>query len=71
MSDFSYEGTRRISYDFGDSIGRATFVPVCPNCGRFVTAGEVRANEINGIADEPNATCSKCGPVQMPFEGFL
>ena len=67
---YEYEGTRRISYDFGDSIGRAVFVPVCPTCWRFVKAGTVRANE-NGLADEPNAECKVCGPVAMPFEGFF
>jgi ribosomal protein L32 len=66
-----YEDMRRVAYDFGDSIGSAVFVPVCETCGRFVKAGTVSANEINGISDEPNAECSKCGPTRMLFEGFF
>lgn len=67
---FEYENTRRVRY--GDSdMGWATFVPVCTKCGRFVKADpEMRfANET--IADGPNATCAKCGRVEMLFEGFL
>ena len=65
-----YEEVRRVAYDFGDGIGIAQFIPVCETCGRFVKAGTVRASE-GGLASEPNATCSKCGPVRMIFEGFF
>lgn len=67
---YEYEGTRRITYDFGEDVGRAVFVPVCPDCGRFVKPGVVRAG-LDGLAHEPNAECSLCGPVEMLFVGFL
>jgi ribosomal protein L32 len=64
---YEYENTRRICYDDG-----ATFVPVCPNCGRFVKADPtIKVNEIVGLSKEPNGTCSKCGRIQMLFEGFI
>jgi len=65
-----YGGTRRLAYDFGDSIGMAVFVPVCEKCSRFVKAGTVRAGE-GGLADEPNAECSRHGAIKMLFEGFM
>jgi len=67
-----YEGVRRVVYGDRDGYyGRATFVPVCPNCGRFVKADAKKGFQGEGIVDEPDATCSKCGRVQMPFEGFI
>ena len=66
---YEYEGTRRVTYDFGD-IGVAVFVPVCEKCSRYVKPGTVRAS-LGGLADEPNAECSRCGPSRMVFEGFL
>lgn len=71
-----YIDTRRIVY--GDE--GATFVPVCPKCGRFVKADEAVSfaaddSRISMIATvkprTPNATCVKCGRVGMPFEGFM
>lgn len=59
-----YEDVRRVIYDFGDSIGRAVFIPVCERCGT------VRAGE-GGLASEPNAECRRCGPTKMIFEGFF
>jgi ribosomal protein L32 len=62
-----YEGTRRVIYESG-----AVFVPVCEKCGRYVKADKaIFVNEITGLKDTPNATCSKCGRVQMLFEGFI
>ena len=62
-----YADARRVSYESG-----ATFVPVCQKCGRFVAPDStVKVNEERGLADEPNATCSKCGRVKMLFEGFI
>lgn len=67
MYDTYHEGTRRIVYGDG-----ATFIPVCEKCGRFVKADDhVLVNEIRGLKDQPNATCSKCGRTNMPFEGFI
>lgn len=63
----NYENMRRVSYH-----GGAVFVPVCETCGRFVKANDiVRINEETGLHPEPNATCSKCGPCRMLFEGFV
>jgi hypothetical protein len=62
-----YSETRRIQFE-----GGATFVPVCITCARFVKADDtIRMNENTGLAQEPNATCSKCGRTQMLFEGFI
>ncbi len=69
---YEYEEGPRVSYDCGDDGGHAQFVRVCPKCGRFVTADPtVMVSEVSGLKDQPNATCSKCGRVQMPFEGFM
>ncbi len=62
----------RISYDCGDENGDALFIPVCPICGRFVKSDNaLSAQTVYEISQIPNATCSKCGRVAMPFEGFF
>ncbi len=64
---YEYENLRRQTYK-----GGATFLPVCPNCNRFVKADNaILVNGLGGLMDVPNATCSKCGKVKMPFEGFF
>ena len=62
-----YEGVRRLVYGDG-----ATFVPVCETCGRFVKAdATILFNGLGELApDKTNATCSKCGRIEMLFEGF-
>jgi len=61
-----YEDTRRVYY--GED--NASFVPVCIKCGRFVKADkEVMFNEMGPVGD--NAICSKCGRIQMLFEGYI
>ena len=53
-----------------DDLEGATFVRVCPQCGRFVTVRTTlvfRGCQPHG----PNADCRRCGPVQMPFEGYV
>ena len=60
-----YENMRRVSYD-----GGAVFVPVCEKCGRFVKADNQIEINSNGLKDQPNATCKKCGRTKMIFEGF-
>ena len=66
-----YENMRRVCYD-ADQNGTAMFVPVCEKCGRIVKAdSSIKVHEWNGLADAPNATCSKHGRVKMLFEGFL
>ena len=65
--EFEYEGVKRVVYD-----GGATFVPVCEKCGRFVKADKaIEVSEISGLKKKPNATCKKCGRVEMLFEGFF
>ena len=62
-----YEGLHRVIYGEG-----MTFVPICPKCGRFVKAdNKVFANGIDEYIEQPNATCSKCGRIEMPFEGYV
>lgn len=72
MSDAVYENTRRVRYGSEDDpVGRATFVPVCERCGRFVRADDsVMVNELSGLSPEANATCKHCGRTRMLFEGF-
>lgn len=65
------EDDPRISFNFSDTIGRAIFRRVCNKCGRFVSAdSRVYANDF-GLRPGPNATCSRCGRVEMEFEGFF
>ena len=66
-----YEGVRRVVYGAGTEYEGATFVPVCPNCGRFVKADEGHSFHGTTIEPGPNATCKKCGRVEMLFEGFV
>lgn len=67
-----YENVRRVVYgDSQDEYGRATFVPVCKGCGRFVKSNETIRIKMETVADEPNAMCSRCGQTQMIFEGFF
>jgi len=62
-----YENTRRIVYE-----GGATFVPVCAICGRYVRPDDnIEINEMTGVKKQPNATCSKCGRIEMLFELFV
>lgn len=64
---YEYENMRRICYE-----GGATFIPVCEKCGRFVKADKtIFTNEIDGLKDQPNGTCMKCGRTKMIFEGFI
>jgi len=64
---FEYEKIRRVVYGDG-----ATFVPACPRCGRFVKADEeIKINGIGEYVAGDNATCKKCGRIEMPFEGFV
>jgi hypothetical protein len=67
-----YENMRRIVYgDRVDEFGQAIFVPVCETCGRFVKSDESISLSCDGLSDEQNATCSKCGRTRMLFEGFF
>ena len=67
-----YEGVRRVVYGGKDSdYSGATFVPVCFICFRFVKADPLMKFRSGGLAEGPNATCSRCGRVEMLFEGFV
>ena len=64
---YEYETIKRIRYD-----GGAIFLPVCPKCGRFVKADKtIMVNWLDEYIklDTGNATCSKCGRIEMFFEG--
>lgn len=61
-----YPNTRRVTYEDG-----ACFVPVCEKCGRYVKPNKSIWTKADGLAGEPNAWCSKCGPTHMIFEGFF
>lgn len=71
MPDYEYVNFRRKCY--GEEGNLMVFVPVCPICGRFVKADDVvhTNNWVEGLAKKPNATCKKCGRIEMPFEGFF
>jgi len=62
-----YEGVRRVVY--GDE--RATFVPVCEKCGRFVKPDATVDIGERGLKSGPNASCKRCGRTEMLFEGFM
>ena len=68
-----YEG-RYVIYNCGEYFGDALFIPKCPHCGRFVKADKLLSFSHNMLDDyrfgPTNATCSLCGKVQMPFEGW-
>lgn len=65
---YEYENLYRVCY--GDEEEKAVFIPVCPQCGRFVKRDKTITfkDAQNGT---PNAECKKCGRVAMPFEGFV
>ena len=63
------EYTPIVAYDSPDGNLQA-YYRVCPKCGRFVKADKfTRIPEYQG--EEPNATCKKCGRVQMEFCAWL
>lgn len=68
----AYEGNT-VQYDCGEDFGSAQFIPKCPVCGRFVKADKTTPFRANYEHYEfgPNATCTKHGHVEMPFEGWF
>jgi len=65
--EYEYPNVRRATY-----TGGACFVPVCIKCCRFVVEDNVIYTNYDGeLADQPNATCSRCGRTKMLFEGFF
>ena len=67
FADYEYANTRRVTY----GKDGATFVPVCEKCGRYVKADKEIMINLDGDVKGETATCSKCGRVNMPFEGFM
>jgi hypothetical protein len=64
--DESPEERPRIMY------GDACFIRVCPECGTFVKADEeIKIYEMTPCVRHTNATCTKHGRINMPFEGFV
>lgn len=61
---------RTITYDCGEQ-GVAEFIPKCEKCNRYVKADESISVNYDGIKDQPNATCKKCGRIKMLFLGFF
>jgi ribosomal protein S27AE len=57
---------------YGDDSETMAFVRRCPTCGRIVKAdSEVTVNGFGEYVSQPNAECSKCGRVEMDFQGFV
>lgn len=68
MYDDKYEKSPVVKYGWPDDDS-PVFYAVCPKCGRFVKADE-KTKKPEYLGNEPNATCKKCGRVQMPFAGW-
>lgn len=67
----NFENTRRVSYGTDGEDECATFIPRCSKCSRFVKADESVKFDSNAQPVGDNATCSRCGRVQMIWEGYL
>lgn len=61
-----------VTYNNGDDFDGATFSRQCPSCGRFIKPDESVTLDWEGQPkkNEPNATCKKCGRVEMDFCGY-
>ena len=67
-----YPENRRRGYDLEDGQGIAYFLPVCPDCGRYVKMDDsILWNEETGFKDQPNATCSIHGRIKIESEGII
>lgn len=64
-----FEGERRVVFD-GGGEGDMYFTRRCPKCWRFVKP-HAKVTTKGGQPHGPNADCKKCGPVEMPFEGYV
>ncbi len=64
-----FEGERRVVFD-GSGEGDMYFTRRCPKCWRFVKPHAKLVTK-GGQPHGPNADCKKCGPVEMPFEGYV
>lgn len=54
---------------YGEPDNKLLFIRRCPECSRFVKPNKQILCHSEGIAEQPNAVCSKHGEVQMPFLG--
>ncbi len=68
---YEFENEPRVAYGEHPEGGEPQFVRRCSICFRFVKPDETITFTSHGLADEPNATCSKHGRVKMLFEGFI
>lgn len=60
-----------VSYDCAGN-GMAVFIRVCPKCRCFVRPDDnIFVGEESGLRPGPNATCKRCGRVEMDFQGFM
>lgn len=58
-------------YDDGEG-GTMLFFRSCPACRRFVKRDtSVAVGGLGEHMSQPNATCSRCGWVEMDFQGFF
>lgn len=56
---------------YGDSPEVLAFIRLCPNCAKFVKADkEISITGEDQVKHQPNATCAKCGRVEMIFAGW-
>lgn len=65
MLDEYGENTPTVMYGPIDDCW-CVFYRICPICGRYVKADE-KSKMPEYLGDNPNATCKKCGRVQMSF----
>ena len=66
--DFGTKLAKLRKRQYGDLL----FSAVCPSCGELVATDESIQIHANGdYFKQPNATCSKCGRVEMPFYGSM
>ncbi len=66
-----FDENPRATYD-SRGEGDVVFVRICPKCSRFVKADPTVT--MAGSVMQPegtNATCSQCGRVAMPLEGYF
>jgi ribosomal protein S27AE len=49
-----------------------TFERTCPKCGRFVKADKtIKVNGFDEVVKKKNATCKRCGRVEMILIGYF
>lgn len=61
------DGERCIVFDCGDEHGMIQVIPKCPQCGRFIKAGEVLMNGL-GAVTFTGWLCGRDGEVQPDWD---